>query len=403
MKKYFIFSAFIIFIFLFIVFTCTQPSGDGGGKKEKEKPKVVTNKYVGAGSYGDIITYEITYLTPDSGTFIYNNKTTGQSGTGTFIVINTYPYSGILEAKLDGNDVDKYYCIEIKGTLAITTIPSGNNKNRIVYALAEKQIITPTNWADDYVWGYYHDGEAENVFDFEGKYGGFTLTNEPYNDRFKYHYGIVPSILKPEDIPENLYPKYFTDTPPSPPYEDGGIGEWEIDLINKLLLFKETEGISPNIGTELQGQIYQTPNSKIFILDQGVGMGFSLGFEYEDNPLTQEQIAGEYKFVGMTFGPDQLSVYGNFEIPVTGDGKIYYHHIGKENPDGELSITNITQINKINNLFKMTIPEIFGTPDSATVYYTVLSKSDGIMMSTTIINDGPNAGNVISIGFGAKL
>jgi hypothetical protein len=242
MNKGVLFLLSMVLSSLLLFFAACQPV--------ETPPESVTHTYLGAGSYGDVITYELTHTTPTSGTFSYYNETKDQRGTGTFTELTDPRYKGILEAMLDGDDVSKYYCIEIPDRLMITSVPSGNDNNRLIFAITNEQDIGPSDCVDDYMWIYYYDGIAPDAFDYETKYGGFSLTDEPYNGKYKYYYGAAPAGVNPEDFPEAFYPEYFTGTAPWD-VDVGGIGEWYI--AGKRLKYKETEGISPNQGVELTG------------------------------------------------------------------------------------------------------------------------------------------------------
>lgn len=196
-KKFKILLSLILMVLtiVFVILTC-QPTG---GATEEDEPDIdIPDEYVGAGSHGDLIYYDFD-RNGSSGTFRFYNETTGKSGSGTFTVMNDASFDGVYEVTYESQT---YYAIEIEGKMAVTTVPSGNVENKIVYAVAKSAGVTYTDLAGQYTWIQYltrDDGTIDTMW------GGFKVTTELSGDgRYKFTSGFVPEDIDPNSFGENF-------------------------------------------------------------------------------------------------------------------------------------------------------------------------------------------------------
>ncbi len=291
MKKL-VFYFFSFHMMLLLISACDKddkpsgPADPGGSNGTGDIEGVYT--YIGAGSYGDVITYEIDH---DNNIISFINETTGQTGQGSFVLSSEPVLEGLYEITIGGSI---YYGIESPGKSFATSLPSGNSENVICFALSADHDLSEDYLTGDIAGKYisinYHDlgGDPDIMFAYEIFANG------------TYTWGMVP------DDPSDFGNQHFGG---------GGSGTWEIcETDPSRIIFLED-------GIEYIGAIYP---GEIMIIDNGYGYGFQVGVRYPDTPITVVSVAGKYRFIDVTV--EGYLGYGYFEIPPTGNEMFVWSH-----------------------------------------------------------------------------
>lgn len=341
---------------LFISIGCKKEDNNSptpGG----ENPTGRLSSYFAAGSYGDIITYEINSTNK---TFSYVNETTSQSGNGTYVLSTNPNLNGVYEITV-GNQF--FYGIEIPGKMFATSLPSGNLSNSLVFGLSSEINLstqtTPSDIAGKYLWIMFHD-----IQDFE--WGGYEILS---NGTYTWQYGPEDD----NDFNESLH------------FAGGGSGTWHVSPTNPSRLIFSEPGMN-QVGTVLPG--------KMMLIDNGVGMGFITGVKYPSTPVTQSSIVGNYRWLDVT--PEGYLGVGTFTLPASGTNVDYYYKY-YNNPyasSGNSSMTNFRRSTKINNVY---IGEDNWENDH---FYTalIILPNEAILFFTWDDDSG-----IVSYGLGAKI
>lgn len=315
------------------------------------------SSYFAAGSYGDIIRYEIN---SSNKTFSYVNETTSQSGNGTYVLSSNPNLNGVYEITV-GNQF--FYGIEIPGKMFATSLPSGNLSNSLVFGLSSELDLTtqysPNDFAGKYLWIMYHDIE-----DFE--WGGYQIFAD---GTYTWQYGPEDD----NDFNENLH------------FAGGGSGTWQISPTNSSRIQFSEPGMN-QVGTVLPG--------KMMLIDNGVGMGFIAGVKYPSTPVSQSSIAGNYRWLDVT--PEGYLGVGTFTLPASGTNADYFYKY-YNNPyasSGNSTMFNFRRSTKINNAY-------IGEDDwENDPFYTalIILPNEAILFFTW----GDDSG-IVSYGLGAKI
>lgn len=177
-------------------------------KVEDDDLKPSTSKnYFAAGSYGDLITYEINR---ENKTITFNNETTDQKSTVPFQISGSSNLNGVLEI-MHGNK--KYFGIESEGKSFATNLPSGNNMNALCFGITADHNLMEDYSNADIAGKYFFMLVEENIFEQDEIYGGYELFPDG-----TYVWGFGPE--DPEDFNEQIH------------FSNGGAGTWEIDIDN---------------------------------------------------------------------------------------------------------------------------------------------------------------------------
>lgn len=360
----------------FLFFSCS-----GGGESGNESIRL--NSYLGAGNIGDVIGYT---LNSEDNTYTYTNETTGKSGSGSFTVLDGV-YSGVYQIVHEG---ETNYAIEAGDKIAVTSLPCGNSNTLVFCVSSEQSLSDPAQVAGKYTW--IHFAGSTNDYGSFSQWGGFDATTTSFSNGYKYTYGTVYRTNNPADPGFNFNEYFSAASPWNEVTNMGGEGTWW--LANNRFNYREDAGISPNQGKDLVGIVL--PPGKVMLLDQGEGLGFSIGMAYPSSHPALADIAGDYKYIGVTFG-DGGSVLGNFRLNADGSGTSYYK-LTANGMEGSVALTNGTELSGVNNMFT------FGTSvgsDPALVYLTIME--DGIMMAFTINMASGSEGELVSACVGAKI
>ncbi len=357
-------NAFLFLLVLLALFSsCSKENNDddkNNNDDDNNQTETTTNKYLGSGSYGDVITYEVD---EEANTYKYNNETTGQSDSGTFTYSTDENLSAVYEVTLNGSET--YYAIELADEAFATSLPSGRADNALCFSISN-EIDLSTDYSASEIAGKYL---YIMIYDIENQtsselYGGYDIKED---GTYTWAYG-------PAD------PADFSDN-----FSGGGSGTWEISSTDpSRIIF--TEG-----GTDYIGTIYP---GKAMLIDNGVGYGFSLGVKYPDSPVSQASIAGKYHFLDI-MGSEQG--VGYFTLPASGFQNLdqYMKYNG---PTGEITdptITGFERVSAINNMFKITSNP--GNDD----YYTYCMLLPGEIMMHFCLN--PDGVKIESYGLSAKI
>lgn len=129
------------------------------------------------------------------------------------------------------------------------------------------------------------------------------------------------------------------------------------------------------------------------VIDNGYGDGFTLGLKYPNTPITQAQIAGNYRFLDLTVEGHQG--VGNYIIPATGGEVEYYFQYDSPDPGtGTGTSYNLQPLGAIKNGF------ICEEEHDGEVYYSAFIILPGEMMMFFSWN---NYEGLFSYGFGSKI
>lgn len=328
--------------------------------KTNPTPPPVTqekNKYTVAASYGDIISYE---LNNTSKTYTYSNETTGQSGSGSYVVSSNSNLTGIYEISSGGNT---YYAIELAKKIMATTVPSGRTENKLCFGITADQNLATSYTTSDLSGKYlFLDYGA---FDDGNVLGGYQL-NE--NGTFSWNYA-------PHDVALFNPNTHFTGL---------GSGTWSISSSDASRI-SYTENNQTFQGSILPG--------KLMLIDNGMGNGFTVGIKYPETHITQASIAGTYRYLDI-MSNGEIGV-GWYSLPASGQTINYYYKYNGSSGEGTGSLNTFVSIPQINNVFKATDVQGSETYD---VYFMVLPGEVMLYFCLEV-----NAMNLISYGIGAKI
>ncbi len=274
----------------------------------------VSNEYLLGGSYGDLISFKIDQTNKK---YHFFNETNNASDSGNYMLSSHPKLQGVYEFLYDNST---YYGIELPGKMFVTSVSSGNQKNTLCFGINGKQdlnsSINKASITGKYLWVTYN-----KLDDFE--WGGFELFD---NGTYTWQMG-------PDDDNDFDVTKHFAG---------GGNGTWKISPSNASRI-EFSEGGSVNIGSVLNGNL--------MLIDNGVDKGFTAGVKYPSAPVTQESLAGNYKWLDVT--PEGYRGVGYFNIPASGNSVEYFYKY-YNNPfasEGLDTMYNFRRSNKINNAF----------------------------------------------------
>lgn len=340
---------------LFLTVSCTKdedpPSDD---TNPPPTPTHEINKYIGCGSYGDIIRYEIDETNM---TISYYNETTGESGSGSYTLTGDNNISGVYEAIFDG---ETYYAIELAEEIMATSAPSGRLSNRLCYAISADQDLSTDYSVNDLVGKYlyiiYDDFEDE-------VYGGYEL----YADG-TYSWNVGPD--DEDNFDENIH------------FAGGGGGSWAISPTDpSRVIF--TEG-----GVNYTGSILP---EKAMLIDGGVGNGYIAGIKYPGSHATQLSVAGSYRILDVT--SEGTTGVGTYSIPASG-GNLQYYLKYTDGLIDQGTANDFAPVSAINNMFRVSASY------EGEIFYTWFVLLPGELMLHFCA--GEDTG-LVSYGIGAKI
>jgi hypothetical protein len=273
-----------------------------------------TRNYFGAGSYSDIITYEID---GQNKRYSFKNETTGMHNSGSYTLSTNENITGVYEITESGNI---YPAIETPGKYFATTYSSGNSSNRLVLGITSKMNLsadyTTNDLAGKYLWANY-----DNLDEFG--WGGIEVLA---NGTFTWQIGPEGDA----DFSENVH------------FSGDGSGTWEISQVDpSRIIFRA-------LGNEYNGTIYP---GKALIMENGSGYGFTLGVKYPANAVSQVSISGKYTWIGYT--PEGYRGVGSFVLPASGTTGSFYSFY-YNNPyfsSGTQTMSNYKRSSTIKNTF----------------------------------------------------
>lgn len=312
LKPFFLLIAALALVF---VASCKKDddNNDNNNNNNNNNQTPVIRKYMAAGSYGDIINYELDKV---SNKFKYNNETTGVSDSGTFVVLSHPQLNGVYEITVGTN---KFYGIELQDKLFATSLPSGNQLNALCFGLSSEIDLstqTTSDIAGKYIWVMYYD-----LDDFQ--WGGYEMLA---NGTYTWQFG-------PQDDNDFSEAQHFAGA---------GTGTWAVSTTDPNRIIFTENGVS-NEGTVSPG--------KYMLIDNGVGMGFTAGIKYPASSVEQAAIAGSYKWLDVT--PEGYLGVGSFDLPASGTSVNYFYKY-YNNPyasEGNATMTNFRRSNAIKNAF----------------------------------------------------
>ena len=328
-------------------------------KTEDDKKPTSGKNYIAAGSYGDLITYEIDRANK---TITFNNETTNQKSTVPFQISSSANLNGVLEI-MHGNK--KYFGIESEGKSFATNLPSGNNLNALCFGITADHNLMQDYSASDIAGKYFFLYFEQDVFEQEEFYGGYEIFSNG-----TYTWGFGPE--NPDHFNEQIH------------FSGGGQGTWSVDPAHpERIIF--TEGNSIHVGAILP--------DKMMIIDNGEGDGFMLGINYPDQAITQAQIAGNYRFLDLTI--EGYQGVGNYTIPATGGNVNYYfQYDSPEVGSGTGTSYNLQPLGAIKNGF------ICEEEHDGEMFYSafIILPEEMMMFFSWSDNEG-----LFSYGFGSRI
>lgn len=297
-------SSLIMGVFLMLAVSCnktdTPPSTDQ------------KTSYLAAGSYGDVIVFEIDKST---NTITYTNETTNQTGSAAITPSSNPNLSGIYEIAYGGN---VYYAMELSEKMFVTTYPSGNQQNKFCFGLytgLNYDLYSMADLAGKYLFTVYSESNSQVV------YGGYQLLSSG-----TLNWNMGPS--NPANFDETVV---FT----------GNSSTWAKSIPKPERIISSANGVN------YTGIIYP---GKIMLIDNGPGNGFTLGLKYPDSQITQSSIAGTYKFIDIT--KHNETGVGYYTIPASGGNVNFYHKYNGATGEGTGTLINFASIPQIKNAFK---------------------------------------------------
>ncbi len=371
MKKI-IFSISIASLCLTILSSCGKDNNNDDDDNNNDN-NVTTNNYVTAASYGDLISFSID---GENMSYSFNNETTNETGSGSFVLSSDPKFQGVYEA---GQNGATQYIIEIPGVIAITSLQLGNTLNKIAVGLSAdmhtSNQYTVADFAGQYLYMNFDDGET-----YPGEFWGGAQVNA--NGSYSVGTG-----------DENITSISFD-----------GVGSGTMSISendNSRVLFYETGQSEPVIGTIYPG--------KAMLIDNGPSNGFSFAVAYPSSPVSQGSLAGSYKGALIAEGSGQGAM--NFDIPGSGNGLSYYvkYNSGEiyevVNGSGTNAvIDSFERVPGLNNVFKIvqTI-NLPGEPPYESKAYLVMLPGDILMYFGVEYSEDYNMEIVAAYGISAKI
>ena len=340
-----------------MLFVSCKKDDDTEPDNNNNPPVENKNNYLAAGSYGDVITYEID---EDNNSYSYTNETTGQSDSGTFTASSNSNLPGVYEVSIGG---DLFYAVELAEKVFATSLPSGRAENKLCFGISSDLDLstgyTASDIAGKYLFILYAQVSGEDMW------GGYEI-----NEDGTYTWQLGPNNVS--DFNESSH------------FSGGGSGTWEISSTDpSKIIF--TEG-----GVDYTGTIYP---GKAMLIDNGIGEGFTLGIYYPGSHVSQSSIAGQYTYLDLT--TDGYQGVGYYNIPSSGGTLDYYWKYNTTSiPEGSDSSSDFAAVPEVNNMFKTTSivdSQVF------TTYFVLLPGE--VMLHFC---EGETAG-LVSYGIGAKI
>jgi len=348
-KKKFWLSSLVIAItgvFLMFAFSCNKDDDPSTGQ---------TLSYLAAGSYGDVIVFEIDHANQ---TIHYTNETVPSSGTVPY-TLSTNPYfTGGFEISYNNNT---YYAMELPNLMFVTTFPSGNLQNQLCFGVHYGQSTTPytmSQLAGKYLFTVLNQN-SNNVV-----YGGYELDAQ----------GTINWSLGPAD------PSNFDENV----HFAGNASTWSMSTTHPERI------VSSANGNNYTGIIFP---GKIMLIDNGVGAGLTLGLAYPASNITLASISGDYQYLDVTLN-NEIGV-GSYTIPTLIGGDVDYScsYSGSTGTIPSGTLTNFTPMPSMKNAF--TAEKLIGL-NLYTAFFVVLPGDMFFQVVT-----GPSG--VVSYGIGVKI
>ena len=334
---------FITGVILILVISCT--------KSDTSTDQKVS--YLAAGSYGDVIIFQID---KNTNTIYYNNETTNQTGSAALTPSSNPNLSGIYEISYGGHI---YYAMELSEKMFVTTYPSGNQQNKFcfgVFSGLNYDIYTMNDLAGKYLFTVYNESSSQMA------YGGYELLG---NGTINWNMG--PG--NPSNFDEAVH---FT----------GNSSTWTKSIPHPERIISSANGVN------YTGIIYP---GKIMLIDNGIGNGFTLGLKYPTSHVTQSSIAGTYKFIDIT--KHNETGVGYYTIPASGGNINFYRKYDGVTGEGTGVLTNFASIPQIKNAFKS---EFVSNNVTYTTYFILLP---GEMFLQFVVSPT----GLVSNGIGVKI
>ena len=348
-----------VFLILLAVFSACKKDKDNEPDPTNSTPDPITpieHKYTTAASYGDVIRYTFDEANK---TYSFVNETTGETGSGSYTMSTNPNLTGVYEISSGGNI---YYVVELAEKVFATSNPSGRPENKLCFGISSELNLS-TNYTANDIAGKYLFLTYGLGFTDSTQWGGYELFP---NGTYVYNYG-------------TNYVESFNELVQ---FSGAGSGTWVISNTDpSRIIF--TEG-----GNNYTGTVYP---DKAMMIDNGVGLGFTLGISYPAAHITQSSVAGVYRFLDITLSGE--TGVGNYTLPASGGNMTYYYKYNGGSGEGTGSCTNFAEVPNVKNMFFAS--ETIG-PDTYTTYFVILPGE--VMLHFC---SGPN--NVISYGIGAKI
>ncbi len=311
-----------------------------------------TNQYSGAGSYGDLITFNVNQIDQ---TYMVTNETTGLKDQGSYEVLEG-EFSGIYKIKVNEST---FYAVELSDKIIAANFPTGNTNNDISFGISKTIDNTNNSFIPgDYVWVAMNSGDAGDLY-ADTETGLFTLFDDG------------SWIAGEFDSAPNDYSRI----------EPSMSGNWQVDEIDKEKINLSFENVL------LTGYAYATTSAGIVLIDLGYGNGFLLG--YKVMPSTIVDIEGNYKFIDV----DGDGSKGAGSYTITSTGEVTYSHIDTNGDELTGSFDNLTPFKVLKNVYLAEDAEVNG--EVVDVYLVII---DEFIMHFCVDEDGLN-----SYGAGARL
>ena len=326
---------------------------DSGTNPDASAPSL--NQYAGSASYGDVVTFDIE---PNGHTYKTHNETTGASTSGSYTILAN-ELAGIYKVLVG---TDKFYAVELSDRLMAANFPTGNTGNTISFGLTAEASLA--GWQTHFVGDYSYimiSNEPVNGSTDNKEWGVITVAGD---GTLKLRMlgtsgtgsGSHPAVA-PEEFTEQMMPATDPDL----------TGTWQADPDHAGRLVVT---IDQQPGQTRTGFVYADGTQASFLIDNGPGKGFILGFKVSN--VTLADTAGDYKFINV-FNNDNSTGRSAGKVTINSNGTGSFMHLDENEAVSTGEFVGIAQCPVLKNMFHATATETNGTVTVQEKLYWVIT------------------------------